>query len=80
MAFLYCRTRTRTPTWIWTPNLMATLYCTETSHCMDADSHSDPDLSPCPAIHISHNSNQYTVANSPLMIVTDYQADRVPLL
>ena len=30
MAYLHCRMRTQIPTRIWTPNLMATWYCTET--------------------------------------------------
>ena len=29
MAYLHYRTRDRIPTQIWTANLMATLYCTE---------------------------------------------------
>ena len=40
MVYLHCRTWTRIPT--RTPNLMATLYCTET----DSDSDSDMDLDP----------------------------------
>ena len=30
LAYLHCRTRTRIPTWIQTPNPMVPLYCTET--------------------------------------------------
>ena len=43
MAYIHCQTRAPIPTTIWTPNLMATLYCTET---VPIDSESDTDLDP----------------------------------
>ena len=32
MAHLHCRRRTRVQTWIWIPNLMATLHCVAHVH------------------------------------------------
>ena len=46
MAYLHCRIRTRILTQVWTANAMATLYCIETSHCTDSNSHSNLDPDP----------------------------------